>query len=65
MLRNLIVAAVLAALPSLAGCAVKEYDPKHPEEYSNYWKDEDHRRDSPAYPFTTDRERDRKGPYGP
>ena len=69
MLRYLIVASVLSALPVLSSCVYKEYDPRHPGEYSNFWNDEEHRKGSPAYPFTNgagdDRERGRNGPYNP
>ena len=66
MLRYIIVAFVLSSLLVLSGCVMKEYDPKHPEEYSNFWNDEEHRKCSPAYPFSNDsRNRDRSGPYGP
>ena len=66
MLRYLIPVSLLMGLLLLPGCVVREYDPKNPKEYSDFWGDEEHRKGSPAYPFTNDsRNRDRSGPYGP
>ena len=64
MLRYMIVASVITVPLVLSSCAFKEYDPQHPQEYSNYWNDEEHLKGSPAYPFTSG-SGDRRGPYGP
>ncbi len=68
MPRYLIAVTLITALLPLSGCAVKEYDPRNPKEYSDYWNDEEHRKGSAAYPFTNDargRDRGGMGPYGP
>ena len=66
MLRSFIAVSMLMWLFLLFGCVVHEYDPKNPKKYSDFWGDEEHRKGSPAYPFTNDsRNRDRSGPYGP
>lgn len=67
--RCLSVLFVPALFFLLSGCAYKELDPQRPQEYSDYWNNEQNRKASPVYPFTTNsregQERERKGPYGP
>ena len=52
----------------LNGCAFKPYDPANPREYDDFWKNDDNRKDSAAYPFTKeandDWEKRKKGPFG-
>jgi hypothetical protein len=52
MIFNKIVTISLFLTIQLVGCAYKEYDPAHPKEYDDYWKNDDNRKNSVAYPFT-------------